>query len=131
MVDILILEDDGLTRAILRTILRTVGYTLAEANDGQEGLAQVQAHQPRLVMADLHLPGVDGLTFARRLRDLPFITMPHLIFMSASVPPHLADVGQRATLSKPFDMEQLLDQIAELIPQPAGLPVLRQLAHGA
>ncbi|HYF62605.1 MAG TPA: response regulator [Herpetosiphonaceae bacterium] len=131
MVDILILEDDRLTRAILRTILRTVGYTLAEASDGQEGLEVVQAHQPRLVMADLHMPGVDGLTFAQRLRELPFIAVPHLIFMSASIPPHLADVGQRATLSKPFDMELLLAQIAELIPQPSGLPALRELSRGA
>jgi two-component system, chemotaxis family, chemotaxis protein CheY len=131
MVDILILEDDRLTRAILRTILSTVGYTLAEANDGEEGLEMVLAHQPRLVMADLHLPGVDGLTFAQRMRELPFIAVPHLIFMSASLPPHLIDVGQRATLSKPFDMELLLAQIAELIPQPSGLPSLRELSRGA
>ena len=102
MVDILILEDDGLTRAILRTILHTVGYTLAEANDGKQGLEMVQSHQPRLVMADLHMPGVDGLAFAQQMRELPFIAVPHLIFMSASIPPHMADVGQRATLSKAF-----------------------------
>jgi len=131
MVDILILEDDGLTRAILRTVLGTVGYTLVEADNGEDGLNMVLAHQPRVVMADLHLPGMDGQTFAQRMRLLPFIAVPHLIFMSASPPAHMTDMGQRAMLTKPFDMEQLVAQIDELVPAPFTMPAMRGLSRGA
>jgi CheY-like chemotaxis protein len=131
MVDILILEDDALTRAILRTVLGTVGYTLVETDNGEDALNMVLAHQPRIVMSDLHLPGMDGLTFAQRMRLLPFIVVPHLIFMSASPPAHMIDVGQRAMLTKPFDMELLVAQIDELVPAPFTMPVLRELSRGA
>ena len=60
---------------------------------------------------------MDGVTFAQRLRVLPFTHIPHLIIMSASVPAHLIDVGQCATLRKPFDADDLVAIITELLRQ--------------
>jgi len=67
-VDILIVEDDALTRAGLRLLLEREGYRCAEAADGQEALALARAEPPRCVLLDLVMPGLDGFAVARRLR---------------------------------------------------------------
>ena len=130
MVDILIVDDDRLTRAILRRMFTSVGYTVMEADNGLDGLDLLEAESPQEVLLDLHMPRMDGIAFARQLQLLPSIDPPHLIFMSASVPIHPIDVGQRATLSKPFDVEQLLGLVAELVPPPYVLPVMREQVVG-
>lgn len=118
MVDILILDDDVHIRRILRIIFTAAGYSVAEADNGESGLAEVLMRPVRVVVADLHMPRMDGIAFARRLRTAPFTQIPHLIFMSASVPHRLIDVGQCATIIKPFDAADLLDIIVKLITAP-------------
>jgi len=138
MVDILILDHNRLTRAILRTVCGNAGYSLVETDNCEDALDLVLLHQPRVVIAELYLPRQDGMVFAQRMRLLPFIQVPHLIFTSdrISLPP--IDVGQRAVLSKPFDQHQLLALIGELLSAPAasaqgapGVPAgLRERAVG-
>jgi CheY-like chemotaxis protein len=115
MIDILIVDDDVQTRAILRIVLTGHGYTVAEAENGETALVLVVTQPVRVVVADLHMPRMDGVTFAQRLRVLPFTHIPHLIIMSASVPAHLIDVGQCATLRKPFDVADLVVIITSLL----------------
>lgn len=117
MIDILIVDDDVHTRAILRIVLTARGYTVTEADNGETGLVMVVTQPVHVVVTDLHMPRMDGVTFAQRLRILPFTHIPHLIIMSASVPAHLIDVGQYATLMKPFDVEALVDIITDLLRQ--------------
>jgi CheY-like chemotaxis protein len=126
MVDIMILDDDPLTRAMLESLFTTVGYTVVQADNGIDGLLCVQTHTPRVLLIDLYLPGMDGLMFVRRLQSMPFIQRPHLFFMSVNVPLHLVDLGQRATFTKPFDLEDLLDQVARVLPLPAQQSSLRE-----
>jgi CheY-like chemotaxis protein len=138
MGDILILDHNRLTRAILRTVIGSAGYTLLETDNCEDALDMVLAHQPRVVIAGLDLPRLDGIAFAQRMRLLPFIQVPHLIFTTDRISRPLIDVGQRAVLSKPFDQQQLLDLIGDLLGAPAasaqgapGVPaVLRERAVG-
>ena len=119
MADILILDHNRLARAILRTVLGGAGYSLVETDNCEDGLDLVLLHQPRVVLVELQLPRLDGLTFAQRMRQLPFITQPDLIFMSDRVPGHMIDVGQRAILAKPLVTERLLAEMAVLLPASA------------
>jgi CheY-like chemotaxis protein len=138
MVDILILNHNRLTRAILRTVCGSAGYTLVETDNCEDGLDLVLLHQPLVVIAELDLPRLDGIAFAQRMRLLPFIQVPHLIFTGDRVAGPRIDVGQRAVLSKPFDQQQLLALLGELLSAPAasaqgapGVPaVLRERAVG-
>jgi CheY-like chemotaxis protein len=134
MVDILILDHNRLTRAILHTVFGTAGYTLVETDNCEDALDLVLLHQPRVVIAELYLPRLDGIAFAQRMRLLPFIQVPHLVFTSDGLNRPLIDVGQRAVLSKPFDQHQLLALIGALLAAPAatqGIPAgLRERAVG-
>ncbi|HYF63898.1 MAG TPA: response regulator [Herpetosiphonaceae bacterium] len=130
MADILILDHNRLTRTILRTILGAAGYALVETDNCEDGLDLVLRHQPRVVLVELQLPRLDGLTFAQRMRQLPFIAQPELMFLSDRVPGHPIDVGQRAPITTPIAADHLLARIAELLPRPAARPALHEYAVG-
>lgn len=67
---LLVIEDDPNTRDILRLYLERAGFAVRCAADGQAGLDQALESMPALVVLDLMLPGVDGWSVCRRLRDL-------------------------------------------------------------
>jgi DNA-binding response OmpR family regulator len=78
---ILIVEDDGSLRAIWRTALRLEGFEVIEAGDGLEALKLIEASPPDLVMLDLGLPHVDGVSVRKDLaaqvysRNIPIVVI--------------------------------------------------------
>ncbi|ONI86456.1 DNA-binding response regulator [Actinosynnema sp. ALI-1.44] len=72
MINVLVVDDDPLVCGHLRTILRAAeGVTVvAEAYDGAEAVEAVLRHKPDVVLMDLHMPGVDGLTAIQRISEL-------------------------------------------------------------
>jgi CheY-like chemotaxis protein len=111
---------------MLCIMFTTVGYTAAEAATAEDGLRLALSDPPRVVLSELHLPGMDGLTFARLLRQLPFLPTPQLFLMSTHVPMHLSNVGQRATFIKPLDLEELMAQVAAVAPPSENQPGVRE-----
>jgi len=65
---ILVVDDEQNARAALRTILTEEGYEIAEAADGEEGLARLQEWSPDLVLADVRMPAWTGCRFSARRR---------------------------------------------------------------
>jgi two-component system CheB/CheR fusion protein len=70
-VTVLVVEDDDLTRETTRRLLRSLGADVVEARDGAEGLSELERGRPDLVLCDVLMPGVDGIEFARRVRQDP------------------------------------------------------------
>lgn len=68
---VLVVEDNALTRKMVRVALQKGGYQVHEAGDGATAIAMLEAHRPALVLQDLHLPDMDGVTLVRALRALP------------------------------------------------------------
>ena len=68
-VDVLIADDDSQLRGSLRLLLQAQGFTCAEAADGVQTMAIARKLTPRCVLLDLGMPGLDGLSVARRLRS--------------------------------------------------------------
>jgi cyclic di-GMP phosphodiesterase len=66
---ILIIEDDDLNMKLVRTILQLEGYRLVEAQDAESGIVKAREEHPDLVLMDIQLPGMDGITAARTLRE--------------------------------------------------------------
>lgn len=71
---VLIIEDNAVTRKMLRLTLESEHYKIWEAGSAQEGLQLTQAHQPSLIVQDLLLPDMDGYELIKRLRALPAAT---------------------------------------------------------
>src|ERR1044071_4667480 len=65
---ILIVDDEAPMRQLLQEALSPEGYTMLTAVDGKDALDQVLAHQPDLILLDLHMPKLDGVTLCKALR---------------------------------------------------------------
>jgi CheY-like chemotaxis protein len=68
---VLLVEDDDVTRELMRRMLQKAGWGVAEAENGRVGLARVAEHQPQLILLDLMMPEMDGFQFITELRKMP------------------------------------------------------------
>src|SRR5690348_6000670 len=68
---ILIVDDDPIVRSLMRATLEVDGYDVIEAGDGDEACDIDQSHRPRLLIADVVMPRMDGFTLCRELRRRP------------------------------------------------------------
>jgi len=108
-VTVLVIEDDPQIRRFLRATLSSQGYRLLEAPTGEEGLALAASHQPDLIILDLGLPDLDGLTIARRVRE--WSTLP-IVVLSARGQERdkiaALDAGADDYVTKPFGVGELM-----------------------
>jgi two-component system, cell cycle response regulator DivK len=84
--DILIVDDEESVRQLLRLMLRTLNVTVREAADGHEALNKIKESQPSLVILDVMMPQIDGLTVLKQLRADPKTkSLPVLLFTAFRV----------------------------------------------
>ncbi len=112
---ILVVEDNPITRKMLRVALESEGYTVAEAGDGRAALAEAERRRPALVLQDLILPDMNGFELVRRLRALPGLTDTPIFALSGFLgrieEARTAEAGFTAVLVKPIEPTRLLDAI--------------------
>lgn len=108
---VLIVDDDVVIRTVLRTVLEDEGLEVAEAADGQAAVDYINGRRPALILLDMGLPILDGVTVGLRVRSL-YESLP-IIVLSADirVVEKARHVGAIAYLHKPFDIEALLDTV--------------------
>ena len=116
LANILIVEDDSTIRTILQMLLRSVGFThVRSAARGDEGLDAIRREQPQLVLLDLMLPGLDGLTVCRRVREDPTLADVRIIMLTAKSEDEDVvrglELGADDYVTKPFSREVLLARI--------------------
>jgi signal transduction histidine kinase/ActR/RegA family two-component response regulator len=123
---VLIVDDVPTNRQVLQEMLRPLGFDTLEAADGQEAVQLAQRCPPDLVLMDLAMPVLDGLSATRLLRTTPGTQDIAVIALTANASDqHRRDAqhsGANAFLAKPFDRQDLLD----LIGQTLGLSWLRE-----
>lgn len=113
---ILVIEDDPQIADLLRRGLIYEGYSVTVARDGPAGLAAARDRPPDLVLLDLMLPGMDGLTVCQRLRaasDVPIL----ILTARDAVPDRVKglDAGADDYVVKPFSFDELLARIRALL----------------
>lgn len=118
MKKVLVVDDEPVIRAVVRDVLREEGYAVVEAPDGRTMLEILARECPDLVLMDVMMPGLDGREVFRVLRsreDLPEIPV---VMMSAAATADRLDPSIAAFLPKPFDLDQLMETVADLIGHP-------------
>ena len=114
----LIVDDSRIIRKVARRILEDLGFEVDEAADGAEALTYCMGAMPHVVLLDWQMPVMDGLSFLRRLRDLPGGRAPKVLFCTietrAERIAEALSAGADDYVMKPFDGEILHSKFAEV-----------------
>lgn len=117
---ILVVDDDPTFCAIMAEILRMYHAQVQTATSAEEALAVLEHMTPDLILTDVMMPEIDGLTFVRRLRAGGSFTRTPIIIVSAGVSTREQDAaiqaGADSFLAKPFSLVQLQTAVGTLLP---------------
>ena len=116
---ILVADDSATILAMVSTRLSRAGYHVVTATRGDDALKLVQEYQPRLVLLDVVMPGLDGVEVTRRIRaDEELAETVILLLTGLSEESEVATglaAGADAYLTKPFSPQDLQAQVEQLI----------------
>ena len=113
---ILVIEDEGDLRSLLRDLLEDVGFLVHEAPEGRSGLRQLHVHSPDLVILDIAMPGMDGWATLDRIRDLSDVPVLMLTARAAELERVRGlRSGADDYVTKPFGRQELLARIEALL----------------
>ena len=119
MSTILIVEDDTRNMKLVRDVMNANGYSTLEATTGEEGVALAMAHRPDLVLMDIQLPGINGITAFRELRADPTTATIPVVAFTASVTPadrrRITEAGFCGLVSKPIELKEFLATLKRLL----------------
>ncbi|MBT9371590.1 response regulator [Rhizobium sp. CSW-27] len=116
---ILTVDDSASIRLTTRVALSNAGYKVTEAVDGLDGISKLKGGQYDLIVTDLNMPGMDGLTMIRELRKLPAHMGVPVIFLTtesdAGIKQEAKAAGATGWLTKPFDPESLVKIVRKVL----------------
>ena len=130
MAKILIVDDEEHVRAALKQVLERAGYEVAVAATGSEGLELMRQEGADLVITDVIMPGIDGITTARKIREKFRDTRIIVISGGGKAAPEpyepdaistrsylasASSAGADRTLTKPFDRDEILRVVRSLL----------------
>ncbi len=117
--EILTVDDSTSMRRLVALTLRAAGYDATEACSGMEAWQIAKTKQFDLVLADVNMPEMDGITLIRSLRALPGYASIPMLMLTTAMSPQKKQEGKAAGASgwivKPFDQEQLVSLIKRIL----------------
>ncbi|HKP68986.1 MAG TPA: response regulator [Pyrinomonadaceae bacterium] len=117
---VLVVEDYEDTREFMKFLLQDYGFDVAEATNGYEAIEAVKRQVPDLILMDISMPGMDGLTAARKIREESGPRRPAIIAITAygeAARRKALEAGCDASLSKPIDFEDLEPVLSRYLPK--------------
>jgi two-component system chemotaxis response regulator CheY len=116
---ILAVDDSASMRQMVGVTLRSAGYEVIEANDGQEALDYARDHAVDLVLTDVNMPRMDGIELVTELRALPSYRLTPLLLLTTESSPQRKQEGKQAGATgwmvKPFNPDQLLATLSRVL----------------
>lgn len=116
---VLAVDDSASLRQMVAFTLKSAGYAVVEAVDGEDGLSKAKANAVDLVLTDQNMPRMDGLTLIRSLRGLPrYKSAPILMLTTESSDAMKAQgraAGATGWLVKPFNPQRLLEVVGKVL----------------
>lgn len=113
---ILVVERNPVVQRLERYFLEQAGYTVEFASDGQSALERARELRPKIVVTEIMVPVVDGLSLCRIIKSEPQTAHARvLIFSHLHAEDRALEVGADAFLLKPFSEELLIDTVEKLV----------------
>ena len=116
---VLIVEDNEKNRKLVRDTLQFKGYKTIEAETGEDGVRLAREHQPALILMDIQLPGIDGITALGQLRADPATAAIPVMAVTASVMAQdrqkIVNAGFDAFQGKPISVREFLAAVQRML----------------
>lgn len=116
---VMIVDDSASLRQVVRMALSGAGYEVIEAGDGQEALERLNGHKVQLVVSDVNMPRMDGITFVKTLKQRPEYRFLPVIMLTTEAGQARKDEGRaagaKAWMVKPFQPAQMLAAVSKLL----------------
>jgi len=120
---ILSVDDSKTIRMLVAKAFRAFDCTVLEADNGEEGLAVAERERPDLIILDVTMPVMDGMTMLTKLKEHPELKRIPVIMLTAESGRdnvmHIARLGARDYLVKPFKEDQLIGKASRIVNLPA------------
>ncbi|MFA5626677.1 MAG: response regulator [Thiohalomonadaceae bacterium] len=116
---ILIVDDSATLRQVVSIALKGAGYDVIEACDGKDALSKLNGQKIHLIVSDVNMPNMDGITFVQEAKKLPAYKFTPIIMLTTEAGEDKKAAGQaagaKAWVVKPFKPEQMLNAVSKLI----------------
>jgi two-component system chemotaxis response regulator CheY len=116
---VLTVDDSSSIRQMVSFTLKSAGYEVVEAVDGEDGLNKAKLKGVNLVLTDQNMPKMDGLTLIKSLRTLPQYRSTPILMLTTESSDAMKTAGKAAGatgwLVKPFDPQKLLEVVKKVI----------------
>ncbi|MCQ8182957.1 response regulator [Methylomonas sp. SURF-1] len=116
---ILVVDDSASVRQVVSIALKGAGYDVIEGVDGKDALSKLTGQKVHLVISDVNMPNMDGITFVKELKQLPAYKFTPVIMLTTESQESKKQEGQaagaKAWVVKPFQPAQMLAAVAKLI----------------
>jgi len=116
---ILIVDDSIAVRQSTRFILEQNGYSVLEASDGVEALKVLSGNEPKMVLTDVNMPNMDGITLVKKIRETTGGKFIPIIVLTTESQGSIIDEGKKAGATgwivKPFDSAKLIGTVKKIL----------------
>lgn len=115
---IMIVDDSSSMRMVVGIALKGAGYSVLEGRDGADALAKLTGQKVNLIISDVNMPNMDGISFVKAVKQLPAYRFTPIIMLTTESDDSKKREGQaagaKAWVVKPFKPEQLLGAVQKL-----------------
>ena len=116
---IMVVDDSASLRQVVSIALKGAGYDVLEACDGVDALSKLNGAKIHLIISDVNMPNMDGITFVKEVKKLPNYKFTPVVMLTTESHEGKKTEGQaagaKAWAVKPFSPEQLLAVVSKLI----------------
>jgi len=116
---ILVVDDSASLRQIVSIALKGAGYDVIEGCDGVDGLSKLDGTKVHLIISDVNMPNMDGLTMVQKIKEMPAYKFTPIIMLTTEAGADKKDIGKaagvKAWMVKPFKPDQMLNAVSKLV----------------
>lgn len=116
---VLIVDDSATIRQVVGMTLKGAGYEVMEASDGKDALKKLDGKKINLIISDVNMPNMDGISFVKEAKKLASYKFTPVIMLTTESQDSKKQEGQaagaKAWVGKPFQPDQMLAAVAKLI----------------
>jgi CheY-like chemotaxis protein len=116
---VLVVEDNAINMKLVRSLLQIGKYRVLEAVDGESGIKLAREHHPDLILMDIQLPGMDGLTATREIKNDPAAKDISVVALTSYAmqgdEEKVRDAGCAGYIAKPIDTRRFLEIVGQFL----------------